>query len=74
MMMLVVELVVVFEVNFAMVKVVIKGVEEQFISKQPDLQSCWVGYLVWPKTPPNNRVRAEGQIEKPSAAARRKQA
>ncbi len=29
-MMLVVELVVVFVVNFAMVKVVIKGVEEQF--------------------------------------------
>ena len=36
-MMLVVELVVVFVVNFAMVKVVIKGVEEQFISKQLDL-------------------------------------
>ena len=40
-MMLVVELVVVFVVNFAMVKVVIKGVEEQFISKQPDLRSLF---------------------------------
>ena len=31
-----IELVVVFVVNFTMVKVVIKGVEEQFISKHPD--------------------------------------
>ena len=38
-MMLLVELAVVFVVNFAMVKVVIKGVEEQFISKQCDLRS-----------------------------------
>ena len=40
-MMLVLELVVVFVVNFAMVKVVIKGVEEQFMSKQPDLRSLF---------------------------------
>ncbi len=36
-MMLIVKLVVVFVVNFPMVKVVIKGVKEYLISKQPDL-------------------------------------
>ncbi len=40
-MMLVVELVVVFVVNFAIVRMIIKGVEEQFIPKQPDLQSLF---------------------------------
>ena len=40
-MMLVVEMVVAFVVNFAMVKVVIKGLEEQFISKKPDLRSLF---------------------------------
>ena len=40
-MMLMVELVVVFVVNFTMVKVVFKGMEEQFISKQPDLRSLF---------------------------------
>ncbi len=38
-MLLMVELVVVVMVNLAMVKMVIKGVEEQFISYHPDLQS-----------------------------------
>ena len=45
-MMLVVKFVVVFVVNFAMVKVVLKAVEEQFISQQPDHQSVFRFYVV----------------------------
>ncbi len=44
-MMSVVKLMVVFMVNSAMVKVVIKGVDEQFISQQPDFGRVYV--YVW---------------------------
>ena len=62
--------------NFVIIKVVLKGMKELFISHMGDVGRVYmvVCWDVVPKATPNDRVRAEGPKEKPSAGDRMKRA